>query len=482
MKLKLSAACLFLGHLLAQAAYVPDFVVKPNDVTVLMAADGKNPNGLRAWINDHRRLQVKNWPVGGTTTWEVEVAEGGQYAVNVLLSHSVQTPLQVSLSSGTARCEGISSPVRGNNWRRQALEGTLALAKGKHTLALTITPPEGTPAGAIELLSIELVQPEVQLRQRESASRLRAQADTQWFRDAGYGLMIHWTSEVVPRNGPRKPYAEAVRDFNLPAFVEQVVRTGAKFVTLTTSHAEMVFPAPLNSLEKILPGRTSSRDLIAELADALRVHGIRLILYYNLGSSADPKWQNASGFFKTDTSDFFNNWTAVIGEVGERYGDKLAGWWFDDGTASYYYRSAPWERLNTVAKTGHPQRLICFNPWILPPATEFEDYLAGEGYTDPTLAGGLNSEDKGRISSGKYAGRQASSALIMEKGWYHTKRDTEIPPPKMQLEELQALLNRFRALQNVLMFNCEIYQEGTLSPATVELLHGLTVPPLDHIP
>ena len=104
MKLKLSVACLFLGSLLAQSAYVPDFVVKPNDVTVLMAADGKNPNGLRAWINDHRRLQVKSWPVGGTTTWEVEVAENGRYAVNVLLSHNVQTPLQVSLSSGNAVC------------------------------------------------------------------------------------------------------------------------------------------------------------------------------------------------------------------------------------------------------------------------------------------------------------------------------------------------------------------------------------------
>jgi hypothetical protein len=44
-----------------------------------MVADGQNLGGLRAWINDHRRMQVKNWPLGGQTTWEVEVVEAGDY-------------------------------------------------------------------------------------------------------------------------------------------------------------------------------------------------------------------------------------------------------------------------------------------------------------------------------------------------------------------------------------------------------------------
>jgi alpha-L-fucosidase len=289
--------------------------------------------------------------------------------------------------------------------------------------------------------------------------------------------MIHWTSEITPRHGAPKPYNEAVRDFDLQTFVRQVERSGAKFVTFTTSHGKMFFPAPLRSLDKIMPGRTSERDLVAELADALNAKGIRLILYYHLGANSDEKWQAASGFFKTDTSDFWNNWASVIGEAGERYGDKLAGWWFDDGTANYYYRSAPWERLATTAKSGNPKRLICFNPWILPPATEFQDYLAGEGNSDPTLKGSLKADDQGRISGGVYAGLQASSALIMEGDWNHTKRDTEISPPKMKLEQLQSILTRFQALENVLMFNCEIYQDGTLSPATVELLHGLKPSP-----
>ncbi len=82
------------------ASFVPDHVVKPQDVSVLMAADGDNPNNLCARINYHHRPQVKQWPVGGQTTWKVDVTEAGQYAVKVLFSHGVKTPLKVAVSSG----------------------------------------------------------------------------------------------------------------------------------------------------------------------------------------------------------------------------------------------------------------------------------------------------------------------------------------------------------------------------------------------
>jgi hypothetical protein len=287
--------------------------------------------------------------------------------------------------------------------------------------------------------------------------------------------MFHWTSQTVPRSGTPKPYADAVRDFDVKQFVDQVVRTHAGFVTITTSHADMYFPAPLKSLDTILPGRTTRRDLVGELAEALGRHGIRLMLYYHLGSNNDPRWQKASGFWKTDTTEFWNNWAAVIGEVGERYGNKLAGWWFDDGTANYYYRSAPWERLARAAKAGDANRLICFNPWILPSCTEFQDYFSGEGSTDASVSGWLKPEDEGRISGGAYAGLQASAMPIMEGSWAHGKQDTEIGPPRYTAAQLAAILRRFADLQNVPMLNCEIYQEGTFSPKTVDLIRSAAI-------
>ena len=128
--------CLFFvtGTVLSGAdRFVPDFKIKPDDYTVLMAADGQNPGGLRAWINDHRRMQVKNWPLGGQTTWEVEVVEAGDYAVNVLFNHSVKSPLKVAVTAGAARCEGVSENIAHHDWRRFSLPGSLRLAQGRQT-------------------------------------------------------------------------------------------------------------------------------------------------------------------------------------------------------------------------------------------------------------------------------------------------------------------------------------------------------------
>jgi len=168
---------------------------------------------------------VKNWPLGGQATWAIEVAEDGDYAVSVLFNHSVAAPLRVIASAGAARCDGTSEYLANHGWRRLSLPGTLRLAKGRAAIALEIAPLTGDTPGQVDLLSIELVRPEVRERLHRAALAMRAQTDTQWFRDARFGLMCHWTSLSMPRSGPPKPYAEAVRDFDVKTFVEQVAQS-----------------------------------------------------------------------------------------------------------------------------------------------------------------------------------------------------------------------------------------------------------------
>jgi hypothetical protein len=178
----------------------------------------------------------------------------------------------------------------------------------------------------------------------------------------------------------------------------------------------------------------------------------------------------ASGFWETDTRKFFGNWQAVIGEISERYGSKLAGWWFDDGSISYYYRSAPWETLARTARAGFPQRLIGFNPWELPSPTEFQDLHLGEGFGNPAGAGRLlQPGGNGRYPSGPHQGLQACATLITEGDWGHFRKNSEIGKPHWNAEQLADLMKQFAARRNVPIFNLEIYQEGTVSPASIEL-------------
>jgi hypothetical protein len=491
----LGFACLGLAaqsSATAAKVFIPDFKVKPDDYTILTGCVGKHPEEAKPFRLDHRQLQLTNWKLGSRSSWEVEVVEPGEYEVNVLFNHSVAFPLEVEVSAGSSKVsqistqagalgqfvdpDGLGGPVHivPQSWRRFPLGGALHLPPGKVNIVLTINDAKGQKEGAIELLSVELVKKDAKERLRQRAAAFRSQGDTEWFRSVKYGLMVHWHTWSAPQHGARLPYLEAVRAFNVERFVEQVVATGAGFASITISHTNMVCPAPIKSLDAVLPGRTSQRDLIGEIADGLGKHGVRLFLYYHLGCNSDPEWQRASGFWEKDTTQFWDNWCSVISEIGERYGDKLAGWWFDDGTANYYYRSAPWEKLANTCLRGNQKRLVGFNPWILPPATEFQHFLTGEGHTDPTVTKTLKPGDNGIISSGMYAGMQASAAVTMEAGsWGHDKLDTEMLPPQYTSERLAGMMRQFIALGNVPMLNCSVYQDGTISPKAVEVIQGM---------
>jgi len=464
----LTAILLSAISAMAENLFKPDFRVRPDDYTVLMAYDARLPEGLKPMqAGAHGKFPVDGWTrPDQALTWEVAIPDDDTYAVNVLACRGDDRPLELTVS---AAGQSASSTLRSapGAWTRQALGGVLRLPKGPQTIVLRAKPPDNSTEFAASVLSVELVRPAVRDRLHEAAVAQRA--DTAWLQKAGYGLMSHWTSQSRPRRGDPKPYAQAARDFDVETLANQVQETGAGFFVLTTSHAQFYFPAPIQAIDRILPGRTTQRDLVADLADALAKRGIRLMLYYHIGASSDPEWLEASGFWETDTRTVFGHWTAIVSEVGERYGDRLAGWWFDDGAINYYYRSAPWQRLTRAARAGLPRRLVGYNPWVLPSPTEFQDFCCGEGFGDPGAGGLLPIGGDGRYTAGTYQGLQACATLITEGDWVHGRKDTEIGKPRWSAEPLATMLGEFAKFRNVPIFNLEIYQEGTVSPATVEV-------------
>jgi hypothetical protein len=462
----LTAVLLAAVPAMAENLFKPDFCVHPDDYTVLVAHDAQIPEGLkRLQAGGHGKFQVDGWTrPDQALVWEVTVPDDDAYAVSVLVCRNDGRPLELTVSCAGGTLSGkLQAAAR--TWTRQALDGTLHLPKGKQTISLRAQPSDNSKEFAASVFSIELVRPAVRDRLHAAAVKLRA--DTTWLQKAGFGLMSHWTSQSCPRRGEPKPYTQAARDFDVETLANQVQDTGAGFFVLTTSHAQFYFPAPIKAIDGIIPDRTAQRDLVADLAGALGKRGIRLMLYYHIGAVSDPEWLKVSGFWETGTSRIFGNWTAIIGEVGQRYGDRLAGWWFDDGAINYYYRSAPWERLTRAAKAGNPQRLVGYNPWVFPSPTEFQDFCCGEGFGDPGAGGLLPVGGDGRYMAGTYQGLQACATLITEGDWVHDRKSTEIGKPHWSAEQLATLLDTFAKFRNVPIFNLEIYQEGTVSPTSV---------------
>lgn len=454
----------------AQMRFVPDGRIDPDNVTVLMACDAQRPADLVEYQpGSHGKFHVSGWRrPDQRCVWTVRAPKDDDYAVTVILRRSNVTAIRLEVSSADATASGS---LRERGWQRVLLPGLLRLTNGANALALSLAAVEPAAAMDAQVLSVELIRPAVRAEQDRTAAAERA--STSWMREAGHGFMVHWTSQSCPRHGEPKSYAEAVRAFDVEGFADQMKAGGAGFVVFTTAHAFQYFPAPLGSLDRVLPGRTASRDLIADLARALRARGIRLMLYYNAGAASDPEWLKTSGFWSSDTSGFWEKWRAIVSEVGQRYGENLAGWWFDDGAIMYYHRSPDWRALTASARAGNPHRIVGFNTWEYPSPTAFQDFHCGEGNTQPDADGTLKPDGRGLLGEGPHQGLQACATVVFEGDWGHFARDREIGPSRWTAKDLRAMLDAFARHGNVPIFNLEIYQEGRVSPATIDLFRQM---------
>ena len=291
-----------------------------------------------------------------------------------------------------------------------------------------------------------------------------------WFREAGFGLFVHWTTYSLPENGEKKDYFRAVEDFDTDTFVTQVVASGAKFLFFTTSHADMMLPFPLPELDAIVPNHTARRDLIGELADRLAPHGIRLMLYFNGEGSTDPVWQAATGF-KTDPATHAEYCYRVTEAISHRYGDKIHGWWIDccyeppvcGGRGTRY----DYRRYANCLRAGNPKALVAFNfrgteKWGCSWGKDICDYQAGEE-NDLAFLPTHPMDGEGDT--------QWFGLCWMDDYWVHEKEGT--PTPRYDNEAVLDYIRKIRDKSGVFAYNTAPYQEGRISAPVMEQLRWL---------
>ncbi len=456
--------------------------IDPADKTVLMGADASLKGEMKeAWPGQAARFWVVNWTSSNDSfTWTVRVPEAGDYSISLLIVNCGQilincklpspapVTVEVSNESGklTYTVDKRNAPIT-NEWARDEIPGTLRLPAGESKIVLRALAKPGEAIN-LSLFSMELVKPDVAKAMAQRAAKLKS--STVWMQQAKYGLMFTWTAASYPRNGEKKSYADSARDFNVNAFADMVQGTGAGFVVFATSWSEYYFPGPIDAIEKIMPGRTTKRDLVGELADALNARGIKFMIYYHAGRT-EKGWWSREGIEKMDKRAYFNEWESAIREIGLRYGDKLAGYWFDDGTTLYYPMQAPWEEMTKAVKAGNAARVVGYNSWILPKATDFQDFACGEGgfadrvTDDPELP--LNGD--GHFIAGPQKGLQATMATPNEGGdWGHITKNAAIPAPNLSTPDMIAYIQKAIARKNVPIINLEVYEDGSPSPQAIE--------------
>ena len=176
----------------------------------------------------------------------------------------------------------------------------------------------------------------------------------QWFREARFGLFLHWGLYAIPARGEWVMNTERLsiddyhsyfeefnpRRFNARSWARMAKEAGMKYVVLTAKHHDgfCLFDSQLTDYKST--NTPFGRDIVREYIDAFREVGLKVGLYYSLldwhhpdyphyGDTHHPMRDNPA--YKDKSHDFDNYLSYMHGQVEElctRYG-KIDILWFD---------------------------------------------------------------------------------------------------------------------------------------------------------
>jgi hypothetical protein len=259
------------------------------------------------------------------------------------------------------------------------------------------------------------------------AKAIQAQNRAAWMQTARWGVMTHyladWQARVHHLDMSVGEWNRLVDGFDAEALAKQLQAAGARYYQITIGQNSGYYLAPnpvYDRLTGITPSKCSRRDLVADLFEALDKRGIKLMVYLPSGAPGQDKaagvaleWQNGP----YPNKEFQRKWEQVIRAWSERWGKKVAGWWFD---GCYFpnsmYRSAEppnFASFAAAARAGNPDAAIAFNPGVvyrMLSITPHEDFIAGE-IDKPEMA------TIRRAAGGKVDGTQLHMLSYLGQTW-----------------------------------------------------------------
>lgn len=230
-----------------------------------------------------------------------------------------------------------------------------------------------------------------------------------WWRQARFGMFLHWGVYSIPGRGewvqwneqiPVEQYAGLANQFNPQhfdpnAWAELAKQGGMKYMVLTARHHDgfALFDDPGSSFTAMKSA--AHRDFVAEYVKAVRAAGLRVGLYY---SPLDWRFPGffLPGIYRGSAEQLRAQYERQVDELASHYG-KLDILWFDgggnewlgfgglewDGSTGWktrpkdkpYAGSFDWQDSKTIAHLREQQPDILINDRTDAPA----DYRSREG-------------------------------------------------------------------------------------------------------
>ncbi|MCK5271828.1 MAG: alpha-L-fucosidase [Sedimentisphaerales bacterium] len=296
--------------------------------------------------------------------------------------------------------------------------------------------------------------------------------NTDWFMKAGYGVFVCYL-EIYQNDparlnsfGKKTSWDQCVREFDTEKFADQMEQAGAGYVIFTMQQNARFLIAPNATFDRLTgykPGEAcATRDLVEDLYKSLHPRGIKLILYWTGdGPRKDPKAAAALKYTRKVNETFVTNWSNVAREYGERYKEKVVGWWVDGCYTFIGYDQKKLEILAKGLKAGNPKRIIALNLGVkkkVSAYSEYEDYTCGEKerFDDYPSSRWINGEQWHILSY----------LSCEHKGWGS-------PGTRYKKQELIDYVNKCNSKGGVVSIDVMLYRDGLLDRSQLEMLKAL---------
>lgn len=233
-----------------------------------------------------------------------------------------------------------------------------------------------------------------------SVVELKGNPNTDWFSDAGFGIMVHYLSSNIVQDKGSKEWNDAVDSFDTDDFAMKASAAGAGYVMFTLGQNSGYYCSPNAAFDSIVgtnPGDLcSKRDLPMDLIKSLKKFNIPLILYLPSNPPVSNKLVSEKfrySYGKDSATSSYNQpiLENMIREWSVRYGTDVKGWWFD---GLYSWNNIKSTRMDMslkhnisthtlAAKAGNKNSIVTYNYGFgtIQVNTPYCDYSSGEKMT-----------------------------------------------------------------------------------------------------
>ena len=352
-------------------------------------------------------------------------------------------------------------------------------------------------AGLVQIVSVFTLQAQVQgehiaevsshpvpaIQDRESPAERDARM--QWWREARFGMFIHWglysipagtwNNQQIPGIGewimnnasiPVADYKALAKKFNPVSFnahdiVALAKSAGMKYIVITSKHHDgfAMFNSEADSFN-IVAGSPFKRDPVRELADECRKQGLKLGFYY----SQDQDWTAPGGAaYKTGNHAAANHhWDAAQ----------------DGDFAQYLHTKAIPQLKELLASYGDFPAVI----WFDTPSTDMTPTLAGEIVSllnqhpkliwNNRLGGGYPGDTETPeqyIPAQGYPNRDWEACMTMNETWGFKSYDKDFKTTETLLRNLIDIASK----GGNYLLNIGPDAQGNVPPAEIEKLRQI---------